>query len=92
MAGDTNILIYAQRQDSPFHTAALEELNQLGVSKRQWAIPWPCIHEFVSIVTGLLFKQNATLLGNGPIPGQITLRRYKTNFWWEQVFIQLTSC
>jgi uncharacterized protein len=62
IAVDTNILIYAHRQDSPFHSAALAALNQLGISKRQWAIPWPCIHEFISIVTGPLFKQNATPL------------------------------
>lgn len=51
IALDTNILVYAHRQDSPFHTAALETLSQLGNSPAPWAIPWPCIHEFLSIAT-----------------------------------------
>jgi uncharacterized protein len=63
IAVDTNVLIYAHRQDSPFHAAAQAALTQLGTSKRQWAIPWPCIHEFISIVTGPSFKKNATPLG-----------------------------
>jgi uncharacterized protein len=62
IAVDTNLLVYAHRQDSPFHAAAQAALIQLGLSKRQWAIPWPCIHEFISIVTGPAFKQNPTPL------------------------------
>jgi uncharacterized protein len=62
IAVDTNILVYAHRQDSPFHSAAKAALHQLGLTKRQWAIPWPCIHEFIAIVTSQAFKQSATPL------------------------------
>jgi len=48
---DTNILIYAHRSDSPWHAAALQSLSRLAESGRAWAIPWPCIHEFLAIST-----------------------------------------
>ena len=47
IAVDTNILVYAHRADSPFHEAALERIISLAL----WAIPWPCLHEFLAIVT-----------------------------------------
>lgn len=53
IALDTNILVYAHRQDSPFHDAALDTLDHLGNGNDTWSIPWPCIHEFLSIVTHL---------------------------------------
>ena len=51
IALDTNILVYAHRQDSPFHQAALDTLDHLGNGESPWAIPWPCLHEFISITT-----------------------------------------
>lgn len=51
IALDTNILVYAHRQDSPFHADALHILDDLGNGRASWAIPWPCLHEFLSIVT-----------------------------------------
>ena len=51
IAVDTNILVYSHREDSPFHTSAWDSLSKLAGSPGSWAIPWPCIHEFLSIVT-----------------------------------------
>jgi toxin-antitoxin system PIN domain toxin len=51
IAVDTNLLVYAHRQDSPFHKPAAERLGELAESPAQWAIPWPCLHEFYSVVT-----------------------------------------
>lgn len=51
IALDTNILVYAHRQDSPFHRSALDALDHLGNGSAAWSIPWPCLHEFISIVT-----------------------------------------
>jgi uncharacterized protein len=62
IAIDTNVLVYAHRGDSPSHSAAQAALHQLGLSMLPWAIPWPCIHEFIAIVTGPVFKKNATPL------------------------------
>ena len=50
IAVDANILIYAHRTESPFHQAAAASLIELADSAL-WAIPWPCVHEFLAIVT-----------------------------------------
>ena len=51
IAVDTNILVYAHREDSPFHGAAFERMAALAEGPVSWAIPWPCVHEFLAIVT-----------------------------------------
>ncbi|MBA4387982.1 MAG: VapC toxin family PIN domain ribonuclease [Verrucomicrobia bacterium] len=51
IAVDTNILVYAHREDSQFHVEALNAMRGLADGDRRWAIPWPCVHEFISIVT-----------------------------------------
>jgi len=51
IALDTNILVYAHREDSPFHDAALRHVAELAEGPAVWAIPWPCLHEFIAIVT-----------------------------------------
>jgi toxin-antitoxin system PIN domain toxin len=51
IAVDTNILVYAFRKDSPFHTPARACLEALAEGRGTWAIPWPCVHEFLSITT-----------------------------------------
>ena len=50
-AVDTNVLVYAHREDSPWHAAAVKCVTQLAEGKAPWAIPWPCVHEFLAIVT-----------------------------------------
>ena len=50
-AVDTNLLVYAHREDSPWHGAARQRLRDLAQAALPWAIPWPCIHEFLSVVT-----------------------------------------
>ena len=51
IAVDTNLLVYAHRQDSPWHEVALSKLTALAEGRAAWAIPWPCIHEFLAVVT-----------------------------------------
>ena len=51
IAVDTNILVYSVREDSPWHTAALAAVRSLAEGDPTWAIPWPCIHEFLAVVT-----------------------------------------
>lgn len=51
IALDTNLLVYAHRDDSPFHAAAESLLRQLALGRARWAIPWPCAHEFIAVVT-----------------------------------------
>src|SRR5437667_1608541 len=51
IAVDTNLLVYAHREDSPWHDAAYARVAELAEGRSPWAIPWPCLHEFVAIVT-----------------------------------------
>lgn len=51
IALDTQILVYAHREDSPGHPAAYALLVALAKGPAPWAIPWPCLHEFLAIVT-----------------------------------------
>jgi hypothetical protein len=51
IAIDTNILVYAHRADAPLHEAADRSVTDLAESGQSWAIPWPCLHEFLAIVT-----------------------------------------
>jgi uncharacterized protein len=51
IAVDTNILVYAHREDSPFHEPAARRMTELAEGSSTWSIPWPCVHEFLAIVT-----------------------------------------
>ena len=51
IAVDSNILVYAHREDSPWHAAALECVTGLAEGAAQWGIPWPCLHELLAVVT-----------------------------------------
>ncbi len=50
-AVDTNILIYAEIESSQHHGPASEILKGLAEGTLPWAIPWPCIYEFLRVVT-----------------------------------------
>ena len=45
IAIDTNVLVYAHREDSPFHETAAACLASCAESRAPWAIPWPCVHD-----------------------------------------------
>ncbi len=51
IAVDTNLLVYAHREDSPFHSNAYSIIQTLAEGPAPWAIPWPCVYEFFSVVT-----------------------------------------
>ncbi|MFK7850044.1 MAG: type II toxin-antitoxin system VapC family toxin [Akkermansiaceae bacterium] len=51
IAVDTNILVYAHREDSLWHEIALVRMTELANSGKPWAIPWSSVHEFLAIVT-----------------------------------------
>jgi len=51
VAVDTNLLVYAHRTDAAFHDAARNLIESLARGVAAWAIPWPCAHEFLAIVT-----------------------------------------
>ena len=51
IAVDTNILVYAHRTDVVWHEKAVACLVPLLNGQVAWAIAWPCVHEFLSVVT-----------------------------------------
>lgn len=51
IAVDTNILVYAHRADLSPHRTAREAVARLANGRAPWAIPWPCVHEFIAVVS-----------------------------------------
>jgi toxin-antitoxin system PIN domain toxin len=51
IAVDTNVLVYAHRQESEWHDRAERAVRQLAEGVATWTIPWPCVHEFLAITT-----------------------------------------
>lgn len=58
IAVDTNILVAFHRTEYAHHDAAVVAITSLAEGSEPWAIPWPCIHEFIAVVTnGRIFTQ-----------------------------------
>ena len=51
IVADTNILVYAHRADSEWHEPARLAVQSLAEGRVSWGLPWPCVHEFLAIVT-----------------------------------------
>ena len=51
IAIDTNLLVYAYREDSEWHAVAKSCLVELANSGNAGAIAWSSLHEFLAIVT-----------------------------------------
>ena len=82
IAVDTNLLVYAHREDSPWYDPAYARIVELSESRTAWAIPWPCIHEFLAIVTH-------PRIYNPPTPLQLALDQVEA--WLESPSLVLLS-
>jgi toxin-antitoxin system PIN domain toxin len=51
IAIDTNILVYAHREELPLHREARARLIELAEGVEPWALPVFCIGEFLRVVT-----------------------------------------
>ena len=51
IAVDTNILVAFHRTEYTHHAAAVDAVTRLAEGAGRWAIPWPCVHEFMAVVT-----------------------------------------
>jgi uncharacterized protein len=62
IAIDTNLLVFAHRGSAPFHSDAVAALQPVFEGTSAWALPWPCVHEFISITTHPgIYKPASTL-------------------------------
>lgn len=51
VAVDTNVLVFAEIRTSQHHQTAKTLLTQLAEGSAPWAIPWPCVYEFLRVIT-----------------------------------------
>jgi len=51
IAIDTNILVYAHRPHFEAHAPCRAAIEALVRSGERFALPWPCLHEFIAVVT-----------------------------------------
>lgn len=51
IALDTNILVYAHREDAPWHAAARAAVESLARDEVSWGLPWPAMVEYLAAVT-----------------------------------------
>jgi len=62
IALDTNLLVYAYREDSEFHSVAMAQIRPVIEGDSPWALPWTCVHEFIGVVTsGRVYKPASPL-------------------------------
>ena len=61
LAVDTNLLVYAHRREVAEHAVARDFVRKLAEGSERWAIAWPCLYEFFSVVTnGRIWKEVAS--------------------------------
>lgn len=51
IALDTNILLQARREELEHHAEAKALLRGLAEGHEPWALPWPCVYEFLRVLT-----------------------------------------
>jgi uncharacterized protein len=51
IALDTNLLVHARREETEHHAAAALLLGSLAEGDEPWALPWPCVCEFLRVVS-----------------------------------------
>jgi toxin-antitoxin system PIN domain toxin len=80
IAVDTNVLVHAHRVESEWHAQAKARIVELAGSDETWAIPWPCVHEFLAVVTHpKIFRP--------PTPTERALQQ--VSFWMESPSLAL---
>jgi toxin-antitoxin system PIN domain toxin len=82
IALDTNLLIYAHRAETEWNEDAYDLLRGLTEGREAWAIPYPCVHEFLRNVTDPRIYAN-------PTPLDVALEQVAA--WWEAPTLRLLS-
>ena len=58
IALDANVLVYAHRREFAQHKPVAHALAGLIASGDPWGLPWPCVAEFVCVVTNPKYLPN----------------------------------
>ncbi len=48
---DTNVLVYAAQEESPFHDACQQLLTKAGRQASAWYVTWGIVYEFLRVTT-----------------------------------------
>jgi toxin-antitoxin system PIN domain toxin len=48
---DTNVLVHAHRTEMTHHHQAAALVRALATGEEPWSLPWPCVYEFLRVVT-----------------------------------------
>jgi len=80
IAVDTNILVYAHRLDSEWNAVANKVVTELAEGTVGWGIPWPCMHEFLAVVTNRHVFKRPT-----PMPRALE----QIDYWMESPSLRL---
>ena len=59
IAVDTNILVYAHVEHLDRHRPARAAIERLIARGKPWGIPWPCVHEFLAVISNRKFHADA---------------------------------
>ena len=89
IAFDTNLLVYAHRAESPFHERAARVVRDAATGSAPWALPWPCLHEFLGIVTNPKIFKTPTPVDHAVAqveawlasPSLVTLSEEREGYW-----------
>jgi len=60
IAVDTNLLVYAHRPEMPFNERARQVLTEAVGGSETICVPWPCVHEFLAVVSNPRIFQDPT--------------------------------
>jgi len=50
-AVDSNVLVYADREETVQHRIALDVIRGLAAGSEPWVLAWPCVYEYLRVVT-----------------------------------------
>ena len=60
IAIDTNLLVYAHRPEMPFQERVRQVMAGAVGDPEPVAVPWPCVHEFLAVVSNPRIFQDPT--------------------------------
>ena len=73
IAVDTNILVAFVRSEYSSHEKVRARIRDLAEGNAPWAVPWPCVHEFLAVTTNPRIFRTPLSLGQACDTGDALL-------------------